>query len=565
MHTFTQKPKAAAQQTTFAKSTIPNRGHFGQSRKLNSILDLQRTIGNQAVQRFLQFNTEDIEVEPTGTVRRDFAHDFSRIPVCPRTPSTIQKELTVNTPGDVYEQEADRVAEQVMVMPARTIVSGAPPCIQCVSRQSNRQADTAPASVDRVLVSPGRSLEPALRQDMEQRFGHDFSRVRVHSGAVAEQSAQDVNAHAYTVGHNIVFGAGRFAPGTHEGRRLIAHELTHTIQQVEVASSGRLTVQPPLVHAKLKIGRPDDEYEQEADRVAERVMNMPEPRRVDGSEQAKPSHIQRSCPKCKKGEQYQPSALSKDGLLAHELAHVVQQSSSTLFLSRPTSVDTRHKAAERKLEHMTERALTDLPIAISHKTDGILQLYGHDTNTCMQEDLEGFIWQGNDLAIEMVDDAIAALNINPRPEFVTKLFERYFMIKDPSVNDIKRNFNVLKSRFSSSDYFYTCRNDCASTTTHSTMGMTAVSRLFGGSGPIVLCVNNLRTAMNKRNAAARAIIHEFAHRYLNFYNETYCDQKCEGLDSNGALKNPDSYSYFAYEAHENKILQSIKSSRSPKP
>jgi hypothetical protein len=66
---------------------------------------------------------------------------------------------------------------------------------------------------------------------MEQRFGHDFSRVRVHSGADAEQSALDVNANAYTVGHNIVFGAGRLAPGTYEGRRLIAHELTHVVQQ----------------------------------------------------------------------------------------------------------------------------------------------------------------------------------------------------------------------------------------------------------------------------------------------------------------------------------------------
>src|SRR2546423_13678847 len=94
--------------------------------------------------------------------------------------------------------------------------------------------DGAPASVDRALASPGRPLEPALRQDMEQRFGYDFSRVRVHSGAAAEQSAQDVNAHAYTVGHNMVFGAGRFAPGTHEGRRLMAHELTHVVQQTGV-------------------------------------------------------------------------------------------------------------------------------------------------------------------------------------------------------------------------------------------------------------------------------------------------------------------------------------------
>ena len=66
---------------------------------------------------------------------------------------------------------------------------------------------------------------------MEQRFGYDFSRVRVHAGMAAEQSARDLNAHAYTVGPNMVFGAGRFAPGTHQGRRLIAHELTHVVQQ----------------------------------------------------------------------------------------------------------------------------------------------------------------------------------------------------------------------------------------------------------------------------------------------------------------------------------------------
>src|SRR6185503_15430979 len=85
--------------------------------------------------------------------------------------------------------------------------------------------------VDQALASPGRPLEPALRQDMEQRFGYDFSLVRVHSGATAEQSAQDVNAKAYTVGHDIVAGAGGFTEGSNAGARLIAHELTHVVQQ----------------------------------------------------------------------------------------------------------------------------------------------------------------------------------------------------------------------------------------------------------------------------------------------------------------------------------------------
>jgi hypothetical protein len=144
----------------------------------------------------------------------------------------LQTKLKVNDPGDIYEQEADRVADQVMAAPAHSVVSGAPPRIQRFSGQSTGQAEAvAPASVDQAVASPGRPLEPALRQDMEQRFGYDFSGVRVHPDAAAEQSAQDVNANAYTVGHDIMFATGRFAPGTHEGRRLIAHELTHVVQQ----------------------------------------------------------------------------------------------------------------------------------------------------------------------------------------------------------------------------------------------------------------------------------------------------------------------------------------------
>lgn len=69
--------------------------------------------------------------------------------------------------------------------------------------------------VHEVLSSPGQPLEPNTRAFMEQHFGHDFSRVRVHSDTAAEQSAQKINAHAYAVGHNIVFGAGKFTPGMH--------------------------------------------------------------------------------------------------------------------------------------------------------------------------------------------------------------------------------------------------------------------------------------------------------------------------------------------------------------
>ena len=97
----------------------------------------------------------------------------------------LQAKLRINEPGDIYEHEADRVAEQVLAKRARPHVNGAAPRIQRLSGQSSGQTGAAPASVDRALASPGRPLEPTLRQDMESRFGHDFSTVRVHSDAAA--------------------------------------------------------------------------------------------------------------------------------------------------------------------------------------------------------------------------------------------------------------------------------------------------------------------------------------------------------------------------------------------
>ena len=151
---------------------------------------------------------------------------------CAKNKSGLQRKLAVGASNDPLEREADRVADQAMAAPTHSAVSTAPPRVQRFSGQSNVHMDAVPASVDRVLASSGRPLDTTLQQDMGQRFGHDFSRVRVHSGTAAEQSARGVSANAYTVGHDIVFGAGLFAPGTREGRRLIAHELTHVVQQL---------------------------------------------------------------------------------------------------------------------------------------------------------------------------------------------------------------------------------------------------------------------------------------------------------------------------------------------
>lgn len=153
---------------------------------------------------------------------------------CPRCRQNcpLRSALEVSQPDDPLELQANQVAEQVLAKPADSDVSSTPPHTQRLTGQATGRVDTAaPASVDQVLAGSGKPLDLALRKDMEQRFDHDFSRVRVHSGEAAEQSTLDVNAQAYTVGQNIVFGAGRFAPATKEGRRLIAHELTHVVQQ----------------------------------------------------------------------------------------------------------------------------------------------------------------------------------------------------------------------------------------------------------------------------------------------------------------------------------------------
>jgi len=176
----------------------------------------------------------------------------------------LQRKRAIGASHDPLEQEADRVADQVLAVPAHLAVSGTPPRIQRFTGQATGETGMAPASVDRVLAGSGRPLDPALRQDMGQRFGHDFSRVRIHSGTAAEQSAREVNAHAYTVGHNIVFGAGQFAPETDEGRRLLAHELAHTIQQsgMQRSSNG----------IRCDQGGECQSLEREADLAADSVM-----------------------------------------------------------------------------------------------------------------------------------------------------------------------------------------------------------------------------------------------------------------------------------------------------
>lgn len=202
-------------------------------------------IGDHAAQRMLQKDAPEAGAGLFAPALSSSSHDFSRISIHPPGVKELQTERAVNTPADSYELEADRLADRVMRgcdFPRRRGVM----CPQCQSERPGGEPKAlqistispgdmgpmaAPPIVDEALRSPGQPLDPATRAYMEPRFGHDFSRVRVHSGAVAGRSAADVNALAYTVGHHIVFGGGQFSVDSSYGRRLLAHELVHVIQQ----------------------------------------------------------------------------------------------------------------------------------------------------------------------------------------------------------------------------------------------------------------------------------------------------------------------------------------------
>ncbi len=161
-----------------------------------------------------------------------FAHDFTRVPV---------------QAADALENEADR---------AEDCACGGK-CSSGASRHIQRTASgpgPGSANVQPILGGPSHPLDPHTRSFMEPYFGHDFSRVRVHSDPAAAASADSLGARAYTVGHHLVFGPGQYRPGTAEGRRLLAHELTHVMQQ---SAAGPMIQRADKEKKKKKKVRPE--------------------------------------------------------------------------------------------------------------------------------------------------------------------------------------------------------------------------------------------------------------------------------------------------------------------
>lgn len=120
--------------------------------------------------------------------------------------------------------------------------------------------------LDVVGSGGGQPLDRNTRAEMEASFGHDFSDVRIHTGGRAAESARSVQAQAYTVGNDIVFGGDNYAPDTAAGKRTLAHELTHVVQQL----SGPVDGTPAA--GGVSMSDPSDRFEQAAEHTADRVM-----------------------------------------------------------------------------------------------------------------------------------------------------------------------------------------------------------------------------------------------------------------------------------------------------
>lgn len=201
-----------------------------------------------------------------------FGHDLSSVPV--RHHAAVRTVSALRRRGDEFEPEAESVTLTLTHAPLiRRSCSCGGGCPDC------RESPAVSEGVREVLRSHGAPLDSETRGFMESRFGHDFSRVRVHTDAQAAGSARALGASAFTVGTHVVFDAGRYAPRTERGRFLLAHELAHVVQQ-----GGRDDATP----ATFGIQPADAPWEREADLIAKQVARGDSPARDDAAGEADP-------------------------------------------------------------------------------------------------------------------------------------------------------------------------------------------------------------------------------------------------------------------------------------
>lgn len=398
-----------------------------------------------------------------------------------------------------------------------------------------------PGSVRRTLRQAGQPLQADVRADFELRFGHDLSRVRVHTDGSAAASARMIGAHAYALGSHIVFGAQQYAPHTAQGRELLAHELVHTLQQEG---------EPPGNLDSIRIGHPADAAEREADRLAAHALADQVPITVDPT----PPQLMRKVSK--------DFATIKSDLTygVFDWAITDKEAREVLAILKGLSDDDlKDTVAAMDREGITGRLFDELPADdvkankdFLHKVAG-LRTWSEQGPDGKQRTRQGSCnpTQANTIeaahrrAADWLDQALgklAALKAAPRDaaqKSVADIFNTYFFSLDPPVIDYA--IGVLQGIRADFRRWELFRLDCFGEWSPSCH---AAGAFANGSPPpsVAFCPGYFQ---DSEPGEARTLIHEFAHIQTNVENITdraYSgDRQVKALSPQEALTNAESY------------------------
>jgi len=258
--TKTETSAKTAEQLPEQKRSSKLMGETGRSRQFqlqqrSNLANLQKVYGNQAVLRMKRRSPTQGDILQRKCACGNSAGSSGSCVECQsQQEGILQTKLQIGEVGDRYEQEADRVADRIMQMPISEVPLNS--SVEQLQRQNrsdigepNQQSRVGSAAsdsrtvqfIDSILGSNGQPLDSKSLDFMELRFGKDFSHVRIHTGIQADESASAFRAKAYTLGNHIVFADGQYQPNTAYGQHLLAHELTHTLQQSPSTSSVKST------------------------------------------------------------------------------------------------------------------------------------------------------------------------------------------------------------------------------------------------------------------------------------------------------------------------------------
>jgi len=253
MRTFVEKPKAT-QRITSPKAEVRTPSHFGRNHDVSPILHLQRTIGNQTIEA----NTTDVEGGSNENEITQFHHNFTRMPVY----SERQQ-----SPSEEKESQISSIsAPQNLRQLRRAYFSG--------------EVEHATSIVQKNL-GKGNPLLTSVKAQMNQHFGRDFSFVRIHTDEFSSEASKALDANAFTIANDIVFGSGMYHPDTPTGQMRLAHELAHVIQQTGNSTGQHDELEQQASYAAV-LGTP---YLQHMRRVAPMIQREPTyPRRATSNQ-----------------------------------------------------------------------------------------------------------------------------------------------------------------------------------------------------------------------------------------------------------------------------------------